>query len=101
MESVRGKPPPLLPSTSVVDISEIFVREDDKAVLKKFLLNDNSQENGIPVIAIVGIDGIGKTTLAQLVYNDPDVTKHFEARAWAHVTEEVYIHRSEYSSSQT
>ena len=91
MENVRGKPLPLLPSTSVVDIPEMFGRENDKAVLKKFLLNDNSQENGIPVIAIVGIGGIGKTTLAQFVYNDPEVTKHFEARAWAHVTEKCDV----------
>ncbi|XP_030963466.1 putative disease resistance RPP13-like protein 1 [Quercus lobata] len=91
IESVRGKPPALLPSTSVVDISEMFGRENDKAVLKKILLNDNSQEKGIPVIAIVGIGGIGKTTLAQLVYNDPDVTKHFKARAWVHVTEECDV----------
>lgn len=90
--SVRGKPTPVLPSTSVVNISELFGREDSKAVLKKFLLdNNNSLENEIPVIAIVGIGGIGKTTLAQFVYNDPDVTQHFEARAWAHVTEECDV----------
>lgn len=91
MENVRGKPLPLLPSTSVVDISEMFGRENDKAVLKIFLLNDNSQENGIPVIAIVGIGGIGKTTLAQLVYNDPEVSDHFKAKAWVHVTEECDV----------
>ena len=65
MENVRGKPLPLLPSTSVVDIS-VFGRENDKAVLKIFLLNDNSQENGIPVIAIVGIGGIGRRPLRSL-----------------------------------
>ena len=32
-DSVRGKPPPLLPSTSVVNISEMFGREKDKAKL--------------------------------------------------------------------
>ena len=91
-DSVRGKPPPLLPSTSVVNISEMFGREKDKAKLKEFLLgNNNSLENEIPVIAIVGIGGIGKTTLAQFVYNDPEVTKHFEARAWAHVTEKCDV----------
>uniref|UniRef100_A0A7N2LD12 Uncharacterized protein n=1 Tax=Quercus lobata TaxID=97700 RepID=A0A7N2LD12_QUELO len=91
LKNVRGKPSPLLPSTSVVDISEMFGRENDKAVLKNILLDDNSQENGVPVIVIVGIGGIGKTTLAQLVYNDPDLTKHFKARAWAHVTEECDV----------
>ncbi|KAK1407412.1 hypothetical protein QVD17_39028 [Tagetes erecta] len=34
---------------------------------------------------VVGLGGIGKTTLAQHLYNDEEVKKHFELKAWVSV----------------
>ncbi|KAL3505906.1 hypothetical protein ACH5RR_031288 [Cinchona calisaya] len=39
------------------------------------------------VVSIVGMPGIGKTTLAEVVYNDPRVTHHFHIRAWCRVSQ--------------
>ena len=60
---------------------DVVGREKDKKVIIEHLLDDNVVEN-IPIIPIVGIGGLGKTTLAQLVYNDENVKQNFEPKIW-------------------
>ncbi|KAL6311589.1 hypothetical protein AAG906_039197 [Vitis piasezkii] len=70
------------------DMSTIVGREDDKEEIVQMLLKRKyDTEVGIRVIRIVGMTGMGKTTLAQLVYLDARVVKRFkENRIWVCVT---------------
>ncbi|MED6146636.1 hypothetical protein PIB30_036426 [Stylosanthes scabra] len=77
-----------IPSTSLVVSSDIFGRNNDKKNIIKLLLdNTYAAESPVTVIPIVGMGGIGKTTLAQLIYNDAQVMGKFDTRAWVCVAE--------------
>ncbi|XP_018505807.2 putative disease resistance protein RGA3 [Pyrus x bretschneideri] len=75
-------------TSSFVDIFEIFGREKEKDSLIRKLVSDTSREGrGLLIIPIVGMGGMGKTTLAQLAYNDAKVKAHFQKRIWVCVSE--------------
>ncbi|KAL0007254.1 hypothetical protein SO802_008756 [Lithocarpus litseifolius] len=65
---------------------EVIGRENDKQEIIKFLLDTNVEDN-VSIIPIVGIGGLGKTTLAQLIYNDENVKTHFEPKLWICVSD--------------
>nr|XP_023904254.1 putative disease resistance protein RGA3 [Quercus suber] len=48
-----------------VRVEDVIGRENDKKVIMDYLLDSNIEEN-VSVLPIVGIGGLGKTTLAQL-----------------------------------
>ncbi|KAL0007593.1 hypothetical protein SO802_009095 [Lithocarpus litseifolius] len=77
-----------LPPTSLVNEAHVYGREDDKEGVLQFLFSENYSADEVSVIPIVGMGGIGKTTLAQLVYNDAKVNSYFDMKAWACVSEE-------------
>nr|AAV88068.1 NBS-LRR protein [Ipomoea batatas] len=53
-------------------------RRNDYLLVKNQLLYSDQRR----VILIVGMNGIGKTTLAASVYEDSSVASHFDVRAW-------------------
>ncbi|AES69651.2 putative P-loop containing nucleoside triphosphate hydrolase, leucine-rich repeat domain, L [Medicago truncatula] len=82
------------PSSSVVNESVMVGRKDDKETIMNMLLSKReTTDNNIGVVAILGMGGLGKTTLAQLVYNDKEVQQHFDLKAWVCVSEDFDIMR--------
>ncbi|CAJ2638991.1 unnamed protein product [Trifolium pratense] len=75
----------IIPTASLVDESSICGREGEKEEIINYLLSTNDNDKQVSVISIVGLGGMGKTTLAQLVYNDQRIEKRFELKAWVHV----------------
>jgi len=90
-EGVGGKLSERSPTTSLVEESDICGRNDEKEAIINMLLSDDISSNEMSVIAIVGMGGIGKTTLAQSVYNNDKVKQHFNIDAWVCVLEEFDV----------
>lgn len=77
---------------SFVRKDEVIGREEEKKLLTSYLLHpDASVADNVCVVPIVGIGGLGKTTLAQLVYNDNAVQRYFEEKLWVCVSDEFDI----------
>ncbi|XP_021751852.1 putative disease resistance protein RGA3 [Chenopodium quinoa] len=72
-----------LETCSYVSASDIIGREDEQENIVGMLLDSSNLQCDPSFLSIVGIGGLGKTVLAQLVYNHPSVTTAFPFRMWA------------------
>nr|CAJ44366.1 putative CC-NBS-LRR resistance protein [Malus domestica] len=66
---------------SFVPKENIIGRDEDKMAIIQLLLDPISTEN-VSTVSIIGIGGLGKSALAQLIFNDEVIHKHFELKIW-------------------
>ncbi|XP_050262627.1 putative disease resistance protein RGA1 isoform X5 [Quercus robur] len=79
---------------SLVNESKIYGRDEEKEkIIEVLLTNVSDDQDNLAIYAIWGMGGLGKTTLAQLVYNDARVKSNFELRIWVCVSDDFQIRR--------
>ncbi|XP_045793327.1 putative disease resistance protein RGA1 [Trifolium pratense] len=66
--------------------SEVIGREHDKKKIIDLLIQHGNDEN-LSVIPIVGLGGLGKTTLAKFVFNDEKISRNFSFKMWVCVAD--------------
>jgi len=77
---------------SFVHPSTVIGRDKDKVNIINLLMHPNASKN-VNVISMVGLGGLGKTTLAKWVYNDERVVQSFQLRIWVCVSEDFSVTR--------
>ncbi|GAU47687.1 hypothetical protein TSUD_245770 [Trifolium subterraneum] len=81
-------------TSSIIAEPKVYGREEDKEKIVEFLLNQARNSDSLSVYPVVGLGGVGKTTLTQLVYNDPRVsTANFHTKIWVCVSEVFSVKR--------
>ncbi|KAM0915732.1 hypothetical protein ACQ4PT_010645 [Festuca glaucescens] len=77
-------------SSAIPDDKTLFGRGRELAGLVERLVGCSGPaqhgNQGVPVVAIVGDGGIGKTTLAQMAFNHLNIQVHFDVRMWVCVS---------------
>ncbi|XP_049401766.1 putative disease resistance protein RGA4 isoform X2 [Solanum stenotomum] len=81
---------PIRETDSIVVASYVVGRDNDAAEIKRKMLNIRD-DVVLCTIPIVGMGGLGKTTVAKRIFNDEQIEKQFEKREWLCIPEMTEI----------
>ncbi|KZV44534.1 hypothetical protein F511_17440 [Dorcoceras hygrometricum] len=49
-------------------------------------------ESNLQILSVVGMGGIGKTTLARHIFSNPSIVSHFDLHAWVTISQQYSVH---------
>ncbi|KAA8532452.1 hypothetical protein F0562_032485 [Nyssa sinensis] len=76
--------------TTIAEQESLVGLDAEASTIMELLIGEHEKQ--LKVIPIVGMAGLGKTTLVRKVYNDPFIAYHFYIRGWTNVSQ-VYQKR--------
>ncbi|KAL6008685.1 hypothetical protein ACLOJK_021911 [Asimina triloba] len=81
-------------TSSLVDESKIIGREVDKRnIISRLVSGTSKEDGGVDVFSIIGVGGMGKTSLARSISQDERVKQHFEKVLWVCVSDDFDVKR--------
>ncbi|XP_074319891.1 disease resistance protein RGA2-like [Silene latifolia] len=78
-------------SGSYLSTDMVIGRDGDRDKIISLLADSSAAAGILPVASIVGIGGIGKTTLVQYVYNDERSKRLFDLQLWVFATQDFNV----------
>ncbi|XP_074319888.1 putative disease resistance protein RGA3 isoform X2 [Silene latifolia] len=78
-------------SGSYMSTDMVIGRDGDRDKMISSLLDSSAAAGVLPVASFVGMGGVGKTTLAQYVYNDDRIKSYFDLQLWVFTTQDFNV----------